>query len=333
MEVKIAGYLIEKKLGSGSYGTVYLAQSEKYGLPFAIKVIPIRDGETAEMHEKKYREALTLQQVVHPNVLRIYDFFEDDGNFIIIFEYCGGGTLLNLIREAGKLDKASIQYYFIQIFSAIKTAHELDVTHRDLKPENIFLDSYGRPKIGDWGQSRLIGPDPLLKSACGTRAYAPPEIWDKKAYYGKASDMWSIGVVLYCCTFGCLPWRANTEMEMYEKIRNMIYVFPYNCDREIKEVIQGLLQRDPKARLTAAEVLSMPLFAKGVPLRPNIMPTEISTPTMRIGQQKCLHAQTLPISVAIRTFKQTRKITKGVTTKSTGLALVMQPKVGNKLFL
>lgn len=280
---KVEGFEIVDLIGCGHFGTVYKAISLKYKQIFALKIIPKSDLLNAKAIERIKREASVLQKVNHPNVLQIFDFVEEEREFVIVFEYCQYGTLMKLVKENGKLEKPAIQFLFQKIFEGLNQAHQQYICHRDLKLENILLDSYGRPKIGDWGESRESAKHHLLTSIHGTRVYMAPELWENQHYRGPAADMWAMGVMLYICAVGSYPWKATSEMAMYEIIRSVNYSIPDFVDEEIADVIKELLKKDPKSRSTAEEVLNAPLF--------NNCP--VNNPYFSIRKKLCAHASVL----------------------------------------
>ncbi|OHT00125.1 CAMK family protein kinase [Tritrichomonas foetus] len=256
--IQIGDYILKHRLGAGKFGSVFHCVSEKYKCDFAIKIITkIADPNAIDLFR---REALTLKSVCHPNVVRLYDFFEDVFNFYIVMEYCPNGTLLNLIQNKGYLSKPMIQFYFIPIIQALEFCHSRGIVHRDLKPDNILIDVAGRPKIGDWGQSRPFTKQALLTTYCGTISYVAPELHMKRPYDGPKCDMWSLGVILFAAATGRMPWKSQTQTGKVSEIVNMRYSIPPKVDAEIADVIRSLIVFDPNGRATAEELLSKPIF-------------------------------------------------------------------------
>ncbi|OHT02843.1 hypothetical protein TRFO_29915 [Tritrichomonas foetus] len=149
------GLEIVERIGRGRYGIAYKAFSRRYNRDFCLKIITnsTSDPLTANLCRK---EAETLRLVGHVNVVRLYDFFEENDAFYIVMEYCPGENIQHYIDTNVCFSECQIACYFRQLLQAMSYFHSLDIVHRDIKPSNIAFDATGRPKILDWGYSTLV---------------------------------------------------------------------------------------------------------------------------------------------------------------------------------
>ncbi|OHT09200.1 hypothetical protein TRFO_22040 [Tritrichomonas foetus] len=149
-------YRIKEKIGKGRYGSVFVADSVQYHCEFCLKVITSTTEERDLAQYLFKQEAETLRKVGHQNVVRLYDYFEENGNFYILMELCPGMNMMQRIEKFGSIEKNELVIIFRQLLDAMKYFHMLNIVHRDIKPANIAFDSINRPKILDWGYSTTI---------------------------------------------------------------------------------------------------------------------------------------------------------------------------------
>jgi serine/threonine protein kinase len=140
---------------------------------------------------------------------------------ILVMEYISGIDLFDRIIESKRLDEDTARKLYRQLFSAIMYCHDNMIVHRDLKPENLLLDENNNLKIIDFGFVRTYSKDPFstLKTFCGSMYYCAPEMINGTPYPGPASDIWSLGVILYVITNGYLPFRENNLEDLYESLK------------------------------------------------------------------------------------------------------------------
>ena len=183
-------------LGRGGMGEVFRADDVKLGQPVALKFLPPEMATDRERLERLYNEVRVARQIAHPNVCRVYDVGEVDGEHFISMEYIEGEDLATLLRRIGRLPEPKAIQISRQVAAGIAAAHEKGVLHRDLKPSNIMLDERGLARITDFGLAAVhteIGPANVSE---GTPAYMAPEQLTGREVSTR-SDIYSLGLVLY----------------------------------------------------------------------------------------------------------------------------------------
>ena len=202
-----------------------------------------------------------LRIMNHPNIVRLIDFYDEPSQYLIAMEYLEGGELFDrIVKKAYYNEKEARD--LAQIFlSAVKYMHDRNVVHRDLKPENLLLKSQSDDadvKIADFGFATIAEADTLTEQ-CGTPGYVAPEILGHKKY-GKAVDMWSVGVITYILLGGYPPFHDDNQRQLFKKIQAAKYEFHPDfwggVSDEAKDLISKLLVLDVSARLTVDQALS-----------------------------------------------------------------------------
>ncbi|KAK8886986.1 hypothetical protein M9Y10_038021 [Tritrichomonas musculus] len=247
---QIGQYTIEKTIGEGAFSIVKLTNNELNNKKYACKIVPIHMLEERDLYQRFELEVRISQLMRHPGVAAITDILKDDNNFYIFMEYYPKGNLLNYIVSRHKLDEKEAKGLIYQIFDALEYVHRQKVSHRDLKPENIMIDDSGRLRISDFGLSRFVGDDNLVKTPCGSPCYVSPECISGKFYDGLISDVWSCGVILYAMVTGMLPWTKRKMSDLFNQIRNADFKIPTYVSNQCANLIQMLLTVDPNKRIT-----------------------------------------------------------------------------------
>jgi len=207
-----ARYRLESKLGSGGMSTVYLARDETLERWVAIKVMHREISDQPDQIERFRREARSVAQLSHPNVVSVIDAGEDGGYPYIVFEYVEGETLKQRIERLGHLPLDESAAYAIEIARGLGTAHLQRLVHRDVKPQNVLIDAEGRAKVTDFGIARSLEGQRALTATgrvLGTTDYVSPEQAMGQGVDAR-SDIYSLGVVLYEMLIGDVPFHAET---------------------------------------------------------------------------------------------------------------------------
>jgi len=178
--------------------------------------------------------------------------FQTDEKLILVLDYCPGGDLGDYLRRERKFSEERAKGYICEIILALEDLHKRDIIFRDLKPENIVLDGEGHALLTDFGLSKDLGPDNQeAKTFCGTPEYLAPEIVKNKGH-SKPVDWWALGILLYELTVGIPPFYSQNVNEMYKMICESPLRFPPSLSQPIRQVITGLLKREPQRRLGSA---------------------------------------------------------------------------------
>jgi calcium-dependent protein kinase len=254
-------YTFGKNLGSGSFGTVRQAVHKGTNQMRAVKILK----KSEQDEEKLFLEVDILAKLTHPNIMQIYEFFDDQTNFYIVSELCSGGELFDTISEKGIFSEKEAAHLLKQILSAVCYSHQNNVVHRDLKPENILLDDKSNEpviKLIDWGGARYFSKNKKMTKISGTPYYIAPEVLNE--VYDERCDIWSCGVILYILLCGYPPFNGDTDTDIMKAVKKGQYDFPIeewgSISKDAKDLVSHMLKYDPKRRLSALECLAHSWF-------------------------------------------------------------------------
>ena len=261
---KINFYKFGRKIGQGAFGKVNIGLHILSGRIVAIKSF-IKKNCSKKRLERILNERNLMKELNNKNIIKILDYFEDGNYIFIVMEYINGGDLYTFIRKRIKLEEKMAKFIFKQIISTIDYYHGFNIVHRDIKLENILLDLNHGIKICDFGLGKkLKSSEELLTGVSGTPSYMAPEIIlsdNNSGYKGFPIDIWSSGIALYIMLCGKLPFKKN-KINNDEKLDNpIINEEPkeiVNISDEAKDLIKGLLCKDPTKRLTCKQILNHP---------------------------------------------------------------------------
>ncbi|KAJ3213166.1 hypothetical protein HDU67_003219 [Dinochytrium kinnereticum] len=243
----VGNYLFQKTVGEGNFAKVKLAKHKLTGAEVAIKVI-----DKTTLDEKKlgklYREVRIMKMLHHPHIVKLYEVIETKHTVFLVMEYASGGELYDYLVVHGKMKEKEARAKFRQILSAVSYCHKKRVIHRDLKAENLLLDANLDIKIADFGFSNYYDPDSKLDTFCGSPPYAAPELFQGRRYTGPEVDIWSLGVILYVLTTGCLPFDGKNLQEMRESVCRGKYRIPFYLSDGCEKLLRKFLIRDPNKR-------------------------------------------------------------------------------------
>ena len=255
-------YEIRQVLGKGKFGLVKLGIHRGSGRKVAIKIINKKLVTAIDVQQVK-TEIDILKIAKHPNIIQLYDVFENENYIYIIMEYCAGGDLFSYIEKRGfRLPETRAAEIIHKLSTAVYFLHEYGVVHRDLKPENILMtdnSSNADIRLVDFGLGKIIGPGEMCTDPFGTFSYVAPEVLKEKPYSFKV-DLFAIGIIAYLLVAGFLPFDHETSEK--EIARQTVYEptpFPIsiwkNISNEARMFVDNLLQKNPEKRMDIKEVL------------------------------------------------------------------------------
>ena len=214
-------YRLGDKVATGGMGTVFSATDEKLGRTVAIKVLADNLAHDQSFVERFRREARAAAGLGHPNIASVYDYGVDDGCHFIVMELVEGRDLAQLLRAEGPLSPERTVAIVGQICTALGHAHAAGIVHRDVKPANVIVDGDDRVKVTDFGIARAAGDSKLTMtgSVLGTSHYISPE-QANGAPMSQRSDLYSLGIVIYECLTGAVPFTGSSPMAVAMKHMN-----------------------------------------------------------------------------------------------------------------
>eukprot|EP00189_Rhodosorus_marinus_P012244 CAMPEP_0184742844 /NCGR_PEP_ID=MMETSP0315-20130426/5787_1 /TAXON_ID=101924 /ORGANISM="Rhodosorus marinus, Strain UTEX LB 2760" /LENGTH=607 /DNA_ID=CAMNT_0027213883 /DNA_START=247 /DNA_END=2070 /DNA_ORIENTATION=- len=259
-EVGLHDFEVLKPVGKGGMGKVFLARHRRTGERLALKVIDkksvfSRDGHLQHMVDERLLLELGLG---HPFLLTLRYAFQTDRNFYLATEFCEGGDLYHLLKRRRRtLSENSARQITAEVILCLEYIHQRGCVYRDLKPDNVLLDLDGHARLADFGLAKLLakenGKYERTNSFCGTAQYTPPEMVQKK-YYDQSIDLWCLGVFLYEVVEGSTPFYTRERDHMYKRIEKEQVKFSSRFSEELKDLIRGLLEKNPKHRLSLEDV-------------------------------------------------------------------------------
>ncbi|KAK0059076.1 serine/threonine-protein kinase HSL1 [Biomphalaria pfeifferi] len=258
---KVGQYLLGPTLGEGSYGKIHLATHFISKQQVAIKVVAKKTLVQREVARRHFRrEALLLQQVSHPNVVRLYEAMETSNSYYLVFELASGGCILDLITQRGCLQEDESRHYMRQIASSVDHLHRTNIVHRDIKLENLLLDGNNNIKLVDFGLSAVChDTDHHLSTLCGSPVYAAPELFAGRKY-GKGVDIWGIGVCFFAMLTGKLPFLPDDKTSLPQLYSLILkgFTMPVFVSQDCQLLLGRLLEHQEGRRINAEELLSHP---------------------------------------------------------------------------
>ncbi|MDI3419731.1 serine/threonine-protein kinase [Streptomyces luteolus] len=255
----IAGrYRLLSKLGHGGMGTVWRAKDETVDREVAVKEPRIPDHlperERANAFERMRREARAAAKLDHPAVVNVHDVAVEDGQPWIVMEFVQGRSLGDVLQE-GTLSGTEAARIGLEVLGALEAAHAAGVLHRDVKPDNVMLGRHDRVVLTDFGIAQIEGETNLTDtgSFVGSPEFIAPErVLGQRP--GPASDLWSLGVVLYAATEGVSPFRRNNTPATLQSVINATPAAPNAAKGPLADAVNRLLIKDPNQRPTAPQV-------------------------------------------------------------------------------
>ncbi|KAL8950329.1 MAG: hypothetical protein Q9222_003634, partial [Ikaeria aurantiellina] len=282
-KVCVGPWQLGKTIGKGSSGRVRKARNIWTGHYAAVKVVSrtvaeklrttsfaqmetILPGDNEDRPLIPYgiaREMIIMRLIEHPNVIRLYDVWENRNELYLTLEYVEGGELFDHIANNGHLPEEEATRIFRQIIAGLSYCHRFNICHRDLKPENILLDKDRNVKIIDFGMAVLQHDNVPLLTSCGSPHYASPEIIRGQQYRGDRADIWSCGVILYAMLAGYLPFDSPGDWDaVIQAVLSGQYEFPKEMSEYAQDLIYRMLQMDPRKRISIKHMWLHPLLKR-----------------------------------------------------------------------
>jgi serine/threonine protein kinase len=269
--LKVGQYRLNRQIGKGSYGTVWLATKvdAKPDADGKMKFYAVKQLDKCNMDQDSVENLMSevgiMEKITHRNIISLGDFMESPDYYYVVMEHCNNGDLDQYMSQHGvkHFDEEQSIYFLKQIASAFKELHKHQVMHRDFKIENIFLDN-SRIVLGDLGFAQMGELNSTEK--LGTPYYMAPEIFTGKTYTNKA-DLWAIGITYYRLLFGRLPFLGKDQPDLWKNILsqcgdNLTFPATSGVSEDSKDLIRGILQEDPENRITWVEFFQHRLFDK-----------------------------------------------------------------------
>ena len=280
----VSFYLYGRLIGQGAFGKVNLGLNVLTGRVVAIKSFNKKnlDKNKKDLSRILYETNL-MKKLDHPNITKIFETFENDNYFLISMEYINGGNLFSYVKKRRKISEKISKYLFRQIILGLNHIHSHNIVHRDIKLENILIDFKNNIKICDFGIGTILkSPDDLLYEQWGTPIYMSPEILlsnknNNIGYKGFPVDIWACGIALYIMLSGTFPFivddkgseissfndKSNKSEAYYNKEIKLAIINKEpneieNISTEAKDLLNGILNKDPNKRLTIEQILSHP---------------------------------------------------------------------------
>uniref|UniRef100_A0A1I8JK89 non-specific serine/threonine protein kinase n=1 Tax=Macrostomum lignano TaxID=282301 RepID=A0A1I8JK89_9PLAT len=256
-EQYIGPYRLEKTLGKGQTGLVKLGVHCITNRKVAIKIVN-REKLSESVLQKVEREIAIMKLIEHPNVLGLFDVYDNKKFLYLVLEHVSGGELFDYLVRKGRLTPKEARRFFRQIISALDFCHKHCICHRDLKPENLLLDEKHNIRVADFGMASLQPEGSMLETSCGSPHYACPEVIRGEKYDGRKADIWSTGVILYALLVGALPFDDDNLRNLLEKVKKGVFHIPHFVPSDAQNLLRAMIEVDPGKRISLECVIKHP---------------------------------------------------------------------------
>ncbi len=284
----VSGFEIQNKLGGGMFGLVFKARKESIGKDYAIKFLKVDDDSVRDAVGRELDTVQFFAQIDHPNLVSIEDKGIVDGIPFLVMSYAGQETLQKRLQQ-GNLSRDEALRIFVQAARGVQALHDHSLVHFDLKPANIFLKGEVA-RVGDYGLSKLVSESRnSLSFGRGTPYYMAPEMLQRRG--DARSDIYSLGIILFECLYGDVPFRGDSEWEVLRKHEVAAPPFPASSLPADRAIVEHCLQKDPADRYASVADLLRAMQAPGalgeslllrpgqpIPGAPKVPPTAPAAP-------------------------------------------------------
>jgi serine/threonine-protein kinase len=263
---KIGPFVIEKELGAGNMGAVYLARHSQTGARMAIKVMAPNMGSNKTALARFEREAAILKQLRHPNIVGYHGTGRLHGAPLYLMEYIEGESLDHVMQRRGRITWEEVVALGEQLCSGLQHAHEKGIIHRDLKPSNLMVLPDGTVKLTDFGIAKDLDVTQITEANCtvGTAAYMSPEQCRGERNLTLKSDLYSLGIMFYELLTGRKPFQAETPMDMFlqhvngtfERPSRQVLDIPVWLDTLVCQLLEKKPEQRPLDAATVGQALS-----------------------------------------------------------------------------
>ena len=284
--MKVDNLKLTKSLGKGAFGEVFLTQIDGKNGFFATKRLDRSYTDKEENYKRLANEISVMQKIRHPNIVGLIDLKKTKSHCYLVMEFCNGGDLTGCLRkymEAHRkpFSEEIVQYLMRQIVSGLDALHSRNILHRDLKSDNILIcfnsDNdkkslnmlRANAKITDFGFATYLKQG-LATTVLGTPCNMDPSLLNnmetrtRNEGYDQKADIWSLGTLCYEMLVGRTPFSGNSMQDLFKKVKIGNYALPTSLSREVVFFIEGMLQQDPKKRLSCKELLNHDFLTKNV---------------------------------------------------------------------
>ncbi len=254
-------YVIERKIGKGAMGNIYLALDPKLDRRVVIKTVCFNlaasETDTLTLKDRVYREARAIAKLAHPNIVVVYDVEDDKDMSYIVMEHIEGRDIRQALASEHRFDVARAVKIISQVCGALDYAHQAGIIHRDIKPSNIMLLPGDKAKVTDFGIAKIADNFSLTLPGhvLGTPSYMAPEQFEGMEIDGRA-DIFSLGVVFYELVTGCRPFAGHSLASLAYKIVHKMHIPPslqnVELPVEIDEIVGRALAKNPEERYATA---------------------------------------------------------------------------------
>ncbi|KAJ9077892.1 hypothetical protein DSO57_1012481 [Entomophthora muscae] len=272
MDSDESDYRLNQVIGIGTFGRVYHASclsGQLEGLEVAIKKIQ-KNKSTEIGWIRSRREGSILSYIRHPNIVKLYELFEDFSSIHFVLELCPYGNLGQYVKSKaeGRLPEEEVRYIMLKLIDALCHLHRSRILHRDIKCSNILIGAHFEIKLADFGLATKIPLDGSLPTAtCGTLNYCSPELIERRPY-SFSTDVWSLGCVLVVLLTGAPPFERETESQTANSILTVDYRLPNYVSHLAAKLVQSMLVRDPQLRISLEYITLKSFLHPSLPIHP-----------------------------------------------------------------
>lgn len=308
---QVGSWIIERGIGEGGMGEVFLARHVMLGTPAAVKMLASALTHEQRFRDRFFQEARTQAQLRHPHIAQVMDFIEQDGHFFLVIEHLEGGSLENVITNArGPANVERSLVWVRQSLWALDYAHQHGVIHRDVKPSNIMLDDKQQAKVTDFGIALVIGKQRMTTTgvSIGTPYYMSPEQIVRPQALDHRTDVYSMGIVLYELLTGRVPFDSDSDFEVRSSHVHAPPPQPRKLNPAIPETLEKVvlkaLAKDPNSRYAGCAEFARTIHA--------YLNNEPVTDVVRGHNAKPVHIEIQPVwkDAATVPYPQPAKQTK-----------------------